>query len=61
MGRPKGIKQHQISFKIDNDLWEYVQIMGGNNRNRWLNNIIKQSKKTFEYTQKYIEFKEQNN
>lgn len=58
MGRPRGINQKQISFKVDNDLWSYIEDMSGGNRNRWLNNLIREAKKRYEFTQKYIDFRE---
>lgn len=61
MGRQKGINQKQISFKIDLDLLSYVNKMADGNRNRWLNNLIREAKKRLEFSQQYFDMKERQN
>lgn len=61
MARPKGINQKQIAFKIDLDLLDYVNEMSQGNRNRFLNNLIKEAKKKFEHHQQYMEMLDKQN
>lgn len=41
-GRPKGAKTTAISFRMDNDLVEYVNTK--ENKNRFINNCIREKK-----------------
>lgn len=61
MGRPRGINQKQISFKIDLDLLGYVNEISNGNRNKWLNNLIREAKKRQEFSQQYFNMKERQN